>query len=285
MCRFALYLGSQNIPISTLVTEPAHSLIHQSYQSRERSEPLNGDGFGVAWYAQEEPEPAIFKDISPAWSNANLRHLARVTRSRCILAHVRAATSGLPVTYTNCHPFAEQQLSFMHNGELSCFTRQRRKCLAMLSDNAYQVIKGTTDSEFLFALFLDNYWTLGNQTEPLQRLQQALSATIEQAATLCNQHRYGTSTLNLVVADGSRAVASRFTDGTPEEANSLYVQSGGSYCCNDGYCSMEQADEQQHRSVIITSEGLNDDPQWQRVPVNHLVTVSDTLDVQFKQIP
>ncbi|MDM3869792.1 class II glutamine amidotransferase [Porticoccus sp. W117] len=283
MCRFALYLGNQAIPVSALVTEPEHSLIHQSYKSRERSEPLNGDGFGIAWYADADPEPALFKDISPAWSNANLRHLARVTRSRCILAHVRAATAGLPVTYTNCHPFEEGHLSFMHNGELSCFTHKRRQCLAMLSDRAYGIIKGTTDSEFLFALFLDNYWKLANIEEPLQRMQQGLSATIEQVASLCDQKSYGTSTLNLVVADGSRAVASRYTDGTPEEANSLYVQSGGSYCCDDGHCSMETQDNN-HRSVIITSEGLNDDPRWQRVPVNHFVTVDVELEVGITEI-
>ncbi|MGS2723179.1 class II glutamine amidotransferase [Porticoccus sp. GXU_MW_L64] len=282
MCRFALYLGNRSIPVSALVTEPEHSLIHQSYQSRERSEPLNGDGFGVAWYADKDPQPALFKDISPAWSNTNLRHLARVTQSRCILAHVRAATAGLPVTYTNCHPFAEQQLSFMHNGELSCFTHKRRQCLAMLSDRAYRVIKGTTDSEFLFALFLDNYWQLQND-EPLQRLQRAITATIQQTRELCDKNDYGTSTLNLVVADGSRVVASRYTDGTPEEANSLYVQCGGSYCCKNGHCSMESKNDQ-HRAVIITSEGLNDDPQWQQVPVNCLVTVSDGLEVEITEI-
>ncbi|UTW45546.1 class II glutamine amidotransferase [bacterium SCSIO 12696] len=283
MCRFALYLGDQAIPVSALVTEPEHSLIHQSYQSRERSEPLNGDGFGVAWYAESNAEPALFKDISPAWSNANLRHLARVTKSRCILAHVRAATAGLPVTYTNCHPFGEQQLSFMHNGELSCFTEKRRQGLAMLSDRAYRVIKGTTDSEFLFALFLDQYWELPSDSTPLQRLKTALRQTIQKAAELSDRNRYGTSTLNLVVADGQRVVASRYTDGNPEEANSLYVQSGGSYCCEDGFCSMTDT-EAQHRSVIITSEGLNDDPQWQRVPVNHFVTVDKALEVVLEKI-
>ena len=46
MCRFVMYLGPE-ITMSSLVTEPSHSLIHQSMKSRERPEPLNGDGFGV----------------------------------------------------------------------------------------------------------------------------------------------------------------------------------------------------------------------------------------------
>jgi len=46
MCRFAAYLGLE-IFISSLVTEPHHSIIHQSYHAKERIEPLNGDGFGI----------------------------------------------------------------------------------------------------------------------------------------------------------------------------------------------------------------------------------------------
>jgi len=46
MCRFAAYLGPE-IFISSLVTEPHHSIIHQSYHAKERIEPLNGDGFGI----------------------------------------------------------------------------------------------------------------------------------------------------------------------------------------------------------------------------------------------
>ena len=98
MCRFALYLGSP-ILVSALVTEPTHSIIKQSFKSREREEPLNGDGFGIAWCAPEIcDEPAIFKDVTPAWNNVNLANLARVTRTSCLLAHVRAATPELPVT-------------------------------------------------------------------------------------------------------------------------------------------------------------------------------------------
>ncbi len=42
MCRFAVYLGEE-ITISSLVTEPSYSILHQSFYSHEREEPLNGD--------------------------------------------------------------------------------------------------------------------------------------------------------------------------------------------------------------------------------------------------
>ncbi len=72
MCRFVAYLGPE-ILISKLVTEPESSLIHQSYHSHEREEPLNGDGFGLAWYVPAiTPDAAVFRSITPAWSNQNL---------------------------------------------------------------------------------------------------------------------------------------------------------------------------------------------------------------------
>ena len=42
MCRFVLYLGCE-IGIDSLMTEPENSIIHQSFKSREREEPEDGD--------------------------------------------------------------------------------------------------------------------------------------------------------------------------------------------------------------------------------------------------
>ncbi|MDT8450859.1 MAG: class II glutamine amidotransferase, partial [Wenzhouxiangellaceae bacterium] len=76
MCRFTFYMGD-NIAVADLVTRPENSLIHQSAHAKERPEPLNGDGFGLAWYVPDDPKPARFRSLTPAWSNANLAELAR----------------------------------------------------------------------------------------------------------------------------------------------------------------------------------------------------------------
>ncbi len=150
VCRFTFYRGTP-IALSSLITEPTNSLIHQSFHSHEREEPLNGDGFGVAWYADGRPEPALFRSITPAWSNRNLRELAAVVRSSCILAHVRAATQQTDVMEPNCHPFKRGGIAFMHNGDIGGFRKLRRPLIDSLSDAAYQGIAGSTDSEHFFA--------------------------------------------------------------------------------------------------------------------------------------
>ena len=281
MCRFALYLGPP-ITLDTLITKPVNSIIHQSFHSHERKEPLNGDGFGVAWYVPElSPRPAVFRAITPAWNNENLASLARVTVSECILAHVRAASPGLPVTETNCHPFSDGRFAFMHNGAIGGFPQVRRALLGSLSDGAFGAIHGTTDSELMFGLFLDQHRGLSAR-DASEAMAAALEATIRQVtqatatASVTEQ-----SFLNLAVSDGRRAVVSRFTTGPLAQAATLYVHEGKQYVCEDNICQMVSP-EVGGGAVLVCSEPLSEDPGWQRVPPNHVVLVREDRSVSIR---
>jgi predicted glutamine amidotransferase len=280
MCRFALYLGPP-IQLAALVTRPTNSIIHQSFQNAEREEPLNGDGFGVAWYVPEvTAEPAVFRSVSPAWSNQNLQSLARVTRSPCVLAHVRAATPGLPVTETNCHPFVAGRLAFMHNGDVPGFLRMKRTLQGLLSDEAYHAIHGSTDSEHLFALFLDRLRETGG--DGAARLTAALDATLSQIVALSRQFGIDEPAyLNIAVTDGEHAVVVRGTTGPPELAESLYVHTGRQYVCEGDVCRMIDPDDGE-AAVLVCSERLSEDPGWDRVPPNHLVILHDGERVEVR---
>ncbi len=278
MCRFVLYHGSE-ITISSLVTVPSNSLIHQSFDNQERAEPLNGDGFGIAWYRPElSNAPALFRAISPAWNDQNLRHLARVTRSRSILAHVRAATPGLPVSQLNCHPFSWGPFAFMHNGYIGGFRQIRRRLLELLSDQAFSLIAGSTDSEVLFALFVDRYREQGSGGR-IERMARALIAAIGQVERLRKEAgvREG-SELNLALSDGVTAVATRFASDEIERAPSLYVQLGERWVCEGRDCRMLDPDGGRG-AVIVASEKLSDDPGWEPVPPNQLVVIEEDLTV------
>lgn len=272
MCRFAMYLGP-TLTLDSLITRPSNSIVHQSFHSHERSEPLNGDGFGVAWYAPEpNSEPACFRSITPAWNNRNLAHIARVTQSGCVLAHVRAASPGLPVTETNCHPFVHGRFAFMHNGQLGGFAQVRREIVGQLSDRAYAVIEGSTDSEALFATFLDAWWRSA-ATDPAEAMLHAIEAAFRRILQMAS-HRgvEEPSYLNVAVADGACGVATRFTTAARDKAPSLYVHEGRRYVCEAGVCQMIQADHGQG-AVIVSSEPLSGDPGWERVPPDHAVLI------------
>ena len=282
MCRFVLYLGP-NLSMDRLITKPVNSIIHQSFKSQLREEPLNGDGFGVAWFVPElSPYPALFRSIQPAWNNINLRHLARVTRSHCIMAHVRAATPGLAVSETNCHPFAAGRFAFMHNGYISEFGRVKRAICERLSDAAYDRIEGSTDSELLFALAQDKL-ELERADLTIDQMADAIAATIHETVSLLTQAEVvDHSRLNLVLTDGRKAVVTRFASGD-HEANTLFVHSGSRYVCEGGQCRMMKPDPDDH-TVIIASEPLSDDPGWREVPRNHMVLVESDLSTTVRPI-
>ncbi len=151
MCRWAAYLGKP-IFIEDVVSTPGHSLIVQSQDADEAKTAINADGFGVAWY-DHRAEPGLFRDVYPAWSDPNLRALARQVRSGLFLAHVRAST-GTATSRNNCHPFAVGKWSFMHNGQVGGFDRFRKQADMLVPDDLYANRMGATDSEVLFLLML-----------------------------------------------------------------------------------------------------------------------------------
>ncbi len=283
MCRFTLYLGP-SIALSSLITEPTHSLIRQSFESTEREEPLNGDGFGVAWYVPGmSPDPAAFRSISPAWSNRNLLELSRVIKTHCVLAHVRAATPGLPVTETNCHPFTHGPFAFMHNGDVGGFATMRRRIVADLSDNSFDAMLGTTDSEHLFAMFLDEHSAVAAGPSTSESLTVALERTLQRIAALTREYKIDhISYLNLAVSDGRHAVACRCSTDPRQRADTLYVHSGRRYVCEGGVCRMIEPTDGGGRTVIISSEPLSEDAGWAEVPFNHLVIVGADQTVTMR---
>jgi hypothetical protein len=88
MCRLTVYKGRE-ILLGDLIVKPDNSLMCQSRdahyhpgvtdKNNERNILVNGDGFGVAWYTKEPAKGScVFKFVTPAWSNHNLRNLGEV---------------------------------------------------------------------------------------------------------------------------------------------------------------------------------------------------------------
>ena len=266
MCRFTLYLGPP-VRLSSILLDPAHSLIRQSVESHERSEPLNGDGFGVGWYAREfSDDPAVFRSITPAWNNRNLHNLARVVASSCILAHVRAATQSSGVNEANCHPFRFGKYLCMHNGDVGNFHKIRRKLLETVSDEAFSNVFGSTDSEHFFAVIIDEILKLKDKSAI--SLATALDSAIHRVVKIVNKHGGGEPNyLNVAISDGENAVVSRYTNDSEFLPETLY------YYQDHLYDSCEQ-DQKGAESVVVSSERLTIDDKWQPVPPNHLIILS-----------
>lgn len=265
MCRFIAYLGKP-MTLQHFLFEPENSLVEQSFDAKERKEPLNGDGFGIGFYVPElDPDPARFVSTTPAWNNRNLRYLAPKIRSSCMFAHVRAASVG-DVMETNCHPFHFGRLLFMHNGHIGGFRRVKRRLREQLADPIYDWIEGSTDSEHLFALVLQQLGTT-NDDPSLTQLRAALLAAMAQIIDLCRSVGESSIQLNLAITNGLSLVATRFAHPEDSVPNTLYTAHGSTL--RDS--SLGQLIPQD--SNLVVSEKLNHDSTWSLVPKNHMVTI------------
>mgnify|MGYP006242572477 FL=1 len=167
MCRWLAYLGPP-IEMAALVLRPKQSLVRQSISANLGVTPVNGDGFGLAWW-RDKPVPGLFRDTLPAWNDANLRSLTEQVSSPLFFAHVRAST-GTATSRNNCHPFVFGKWAFMHNGQIGGWSAIRRAVEAHIPDELYVHRQGTTDSEALFLLAIAN----GVLEEPVDGMARAL---------------------------------------------------------------------------------------------------------------
>lgn len=282
MCRLVAYLGTP-IVMHKLIIEPKNSLINQSFDAKEIEEPLNGDGFGISWYNPIlSQNPGTFTSLTPAWSNRSLKSIAPLIKSNCFFAHVRAASVG-ELSETNCHPFNYKNIVMMHNGDAGSFSLYKRALRGMLSDEMYQWIKGQTDSEHLFALFIDRLnEKLKSKPCTVELMAEALNEMVQMLEELKrNAGVKEASYLNMVIGDGERMLGLRYISDPSLKPLSLYYSEGSRYECNDGLCSMIPA-EGENKSTLIVSEKLTNLTQdWKPVPVNHLVLVHQDLSISL----
>lgn len=282
MCRLMAYKGTPII-IDKLLYQPKNSLVNQSINAKEIEEPLNGDGFGIGWYAPEvNYEPITFVSVNPAWSNRNLRNLAPKIKTDCLLAHVRAASVG-EVSESNCHPFQYKNLLMAHNGGVEEFGKIKRHLREPLSDEMYNWIKGQTDSEHIFAYLLDYLFKNHKAVNP-ESVIDSFEHTFTTLKKLMTD--YGVKEeayLNMVVTNGSFIVGTRYCTNPKEEPLTLYHSEGSRYVVEDGITKLE-APQDDDQAVLIVSERLTDDSHWTMIPPNHFVIVEPSLNVKVRPI-
>jgi predicted glutamine amidotransferase len=256
MCRWIAYRG-ETITMERYVTAPSHSLVVQSMRSLEGNATTNGDGFGLGWYDSELGEPGLYREVRPAWSDENLRHLCRHIRSHLFFAHVRAST-GTPTTRPNCHPFAYGKWLFMHNGQIGDWSLIRRRVEALIPDQFYKARIGTTDSEAAFLAILG----AGAETDPV-------GATIQTLGVLGDMVRASGTKEPLrftsAFADGETLYAFRYSNN--DTPNTLYYR--------------ESQD-----NVVIVSEPLDTErANWKAVPQAHLIIARPHGPVELVPFP
>eukprot|EP00640_Fibrocapsa_japonica_P007415 CAMPEP_0113949806 /NCGR_PEP_ID=MMETSP1339-20121228/77659_1 /TAXON_ID=94617 /ORGANISM="Fibrocapsa japonica" /LENGTH=189 /DNA_ID=CAMNT_0000957407 /DNA_START=36 /DNA_END=602 /DNA_ORIENTATION=+ /assembly_acc=CAM_ASM_000762 len=135
------------------------------------------------------------------------------------------------VSEENCHPFKRGRYTFMHNGGVPSFTRIRRNMLRQFRDEVFDSMEGTTDSEHIFGLFLNELDDFHTQQDPAT-IVTALKNSFKRL--ICLSRELGClipMSLNVAVTDGKTVVATRYRNSRQQQPPSLYYAAAESFHC------------------------------------------------------
>jgi gamma-glutamyl hercynylcysteine S-oxide hydrolase len=234
VCRHLAYLGPP-VPLSALMLEPPHSLLRQSYAPLDMrgGGTINADGFGAGWYPASGGAAVRYRSAAPIWSDASFAALAAATTAGALLAAVRSATVGMPVTETAAAPFTDGRWLFSHNGVVRGWPHSVDKLAAALPVADLITLDAPTDAALLWALVRHR---LRAGADPADTLAAVVSAVVAAAPG---------SRLNLLLTDGVGIWATAWD-------HALSVRT----------------DE---ASVLVSSEPIDFTSTWTPVPDRHLV--------------
>jgi glutamine amidotransferase len=260
MCRHLAYLGPP-VALSALLFDPPHSLAHQSWAPQEMrgSGTINADGFGIGWFPEPAPGadpgadpdagPVRYRRDRPIWTDADLPGLAERTTAGAALAAVRSASPGMPVVETACAPFLEPAGGgwlFSLNGRVAGWPDSVAALAEQLPVTDLLALEAPVDAAWLWLLL--RHRLRGGATPA-----EALTSTVLDVAAAAPGSR-----LNLLLANRHQIVATTV-------GHSLAVRYAGG-------------------SVLVSSEPLDEDPAWRRLP-DGMLAVATLAGVDLAPLP
>ncbi len=193
-----------------------NALVKQTYHPRMMTGLLNLGGFGLAaWHRQfhQTEKPFLYKTQEIPVYDQNLQSLSNNFSVDCFLGHVRgvAYTADHIVMRENAHPFYydNTDVVFAHNGTLARINTLKPELFRQIKPEFSQQIIGTTDSEWMYALFLSQLkdpenTCMRDAIEAVQKTLAILAKLRSKVGVAIN------SPINLFISNGKYILATRF---------------------------------------------------------------------------
>jgi gamma-glutamyl hercynylcysteine S-oxide hydrolase len=251
MCRHLAYLGPP-AAIRAVVLDPPFGLARQAWAPRhQRHGTMNVDGFGVGWYADGDLVPARYRRAGPIWSDPCFADLARVTRTRALLAAVRSATEGTGHEAGAAAPYAAGRWLFSHNGRLNGWPETTAVLAASLPAGDLLALEARCDSALAWALVSG-------------RLRAGALPADALAGVIADFADHGvTGRFNFLLTDGEVIAAT---------------------ASGDTLCYRTCHDQAAGPAVVVASEPGDEEPGWIQVPDGSVLTATPAA-VDVRPLP
>ncbi len=250
------------------------------------------DGWGIGFY--QGGEVLLRRRPKPPEGAVDFYQLVSELATDVLIGEVFSASAGTESKSENTPPYRFRSWLFADCGAIPGFGAVRESLLATIPDVLRRNIRGQTDTEQLFHLFLAHLWSLSRSAGKIDDAListhdagRALAKTIEQVGTATASH--GPSALAMAAANGRILVAASV--GKPIHFYRLIGMRDCPVCREPTPQERElsgphRTSHHDHlRSVVLAANGYGAvAAPWEELPDRHLLMVSRELELSIQPL-
>ncbi len=251
--------------------------VHQVRDALRCPEATRHDGIGIGYYSGDEP--LLKKRPSSEGEKIEYTELLKGIRSKVVLVHVRQATVG-SWKDRNTHPFRFRKWLFAHIGHLPALQDNRQKLLERIPEFLSRNVRGDTDSELAFHLFLEVLFKEGKLNE-LDMPAEKLGEFLRQLAVEVNGLHEGPEKPKMAVIITNGRIMAALSQGVSIH----YSFREGILDCN--VHEPTQQNKQTHalfRGIMIGAAMDAPGHQWREIPDGSIIHVSNMLEMKVEHL-
>jgi predicted glutamine amidotransferase len=252
-------------------------------RARSRGAPL---GWGLGFYQGDE----VLMRRRPIDEREELdvAKLASDVRADLILGHVRHATVGALRT-ENTHPFRYRQWLFAQTGTVPAFEQVRDRLVASVPDFLRGDIRGETDAEVMFHVFLSFLHDAGRLSDgavDAKLVREALRSCLAVVDGMTAEVGGEAGQLNLMVASGDQLVAVHRSE-SPMRLRVFHGKADAELVMGDDPQLRRKIPELARTHFSIAASDFDGDPpngRWKAVNDRAIVTMTRDEDPRIEAL-
>jgi glutamine amidotransferase len=255
----------------------------EALRARSKGTPL---GWGLGFY--QGGEVLMRRRPIDERPDIDVARLAADVRADLVVGHVRHATVGALRT-ENTHPFRYRQWLFAQAGTVSEFEQVRERLAASVPEFLRSGIRGDTDAEVFFHVFLSFLHDAGRLNDGLVEpslVREALRSSLAVVDGMTAEVGLEAARLNLMVSNGDQLIAVHRSDA-PMRLRVLSGKSDADTVIGDDPQLRRKIPELARTHFSLAASDFDDalpNGRWKAVPDRAIVTMSRDEDPKVEAL-
>jgi glutamine amidotransferase len=252
-------------------------------RARSKGQPL---GWGLGFY--QAGEVLMRRRPIDDRPEIDVAKLAADVRADLVVGHVRSATVG-GLRTENTHPFRYRQWLFAQTGTVGEFDQVRERLLGSVPEFLRAGIRGETDAELVFHVFLSflhDAGRLDNGVADAGPVREAIRSTIAVVDGMTAEVGAQPAELNLITTNGDFLVAVSRAASREMRFRNFSGKSDAELLIGDDPNLRRKTPELAgtHFGIVASDFDEPPPPRWKPVAQNAIVTMSRGQDPQIEKL-